>query len=178
MLEGLQHAELDVLWWIRDVFGCDFLDWLMPLITSLGNSGSFLFLLTAALLCTKRYRRMGLMVGLSLLLELFIVNLTLKPLVGRLRPFQVDEGISLLIGPPGDASFPSGHTASFFGGATVLMMQDRRLGIPMLVLAVLVGFSRLYLQVHFPSDVLFGILLGIFNGFLSVKIVDQSLPVH
>lgn len=178
MLENLQHAELDILWWIRDVFGCAFLDWFMPLVTSLGNDGVFLVILTAALLCTKRYRRMGLMMGVSLILGLLIGNLALKLLIGRLRPFQVDEGISLLIQPPGDTSFPSGHTLAFFGGATVLMMQDRRLGIPAMILAVLVGFSRLYLQVHFPTDVLFGILLGIFNGFLAVKIVNKTLPVH
>lgn len=178
MLEGLQNAEMEILYWIQDIFGCAFLDWFMPLVTSLGNGGIFWILLAVLLLCTKRYRVTGLMLGVSLLLGLIIGNLTLKPLIGRLRPFEVDSAISLLIEPPGDASFPSGHTLASFEGATVLMVKEKKLGIPALILAILIALSRLYLQVHFPTDVLFGMVLGIVNGLIAVKIVDKFLKTH
>lgn len=166
----IDMAVLDI---IRENLQCGFLDWLMPLISSLGNFGIF-WILAAALLCsTKKYRKTGIMVALSLMLGFLIGNLTLKPLVGRLRPFEVDSGLTLLISPPGDASFPSGHTLASFEAATVLMIREKKtMGIPALILASLIGCSRLYLQVHFPTDVLFGALLGIVNGWIAVKCID------
>ena len=166
----IDMAMLDV---IRENLQCGFLDWFMPLVSSLGNFGIFWILVAAFLCSTKKYRKTGIMVAFSLILGLLIGNLTLKPLVGRLRPFEVDPGLTLLIPAPGDASFPSGHTLASFEAATVLMIREKKtMGIPALILASLIGCSRLYLQVHFPTDVLFGALLGVVNGWIAVKCID------
>ena len=90
----------------------------------------------------------------------------LKPLIARLRPFTVNTAIELLIPPPSDFSFPSGHTFASFASATAILKNNRRLGIPAIILAVLIAFSRLYLYVHYPTDVFFGLLLGILAGLI------------
>lgn len=95
-----------------------------------------------------------------------IGNLILKNLVARSRPFFFNTAVDLLISVPTDYSFPSGHTMSSFTAAVILYHADKRLGIPALILAFLIAFSRLYLYVHFPSDVIAGALIGIAIGFV------------
>ena len=97
----------------------------------------------------------------------------LKNIVSRIRPYDLKQDIELLIKRLSDYSFPSGHTLASFEAATVLMIKDKRLGIPALILAILIAFSRIYLYVHYPSDVLAGILFGIAFAFLAVFIVDK-----
>lgn len=87
-------------------------------------------------------------------------NLILKNLVARSRPFSLNTTVNLLISAPTDYSFPSGHTMASFVAAMILYHTDKRLGIPALMLAFLIAFSRLYLYVHFPSDVIAGALIG------------------
>lgn len=99
----------------------------------------------------------------------------LKPWIARLRPFQVHPKDSLLILAPSGYSFPSGHTFSSFTAATILLWTDKKIGIPAFILASLIGFSRLYLYVHFPSDVLAGIILGLAVGTVTWKIVEEYL---
>ena len=103
---------------------------------------------------------------------ILIGNLALKNLIARSRPCWINTGVSMLVSVPTDYSFPSGHTLHCFIAATVLMYYDRRLGIPALVMAVLVGFSRLYLYVHFPTDVLAGAALGVGIGIITVMIFE------
>ena len=101
-------------------------------------------------------------------------NLLLKPLIGRIRPFNVQDAITLLIAAPLDYSFPSGHTMSSFAAAMVLLLTDRRMGIPAMLLAGLIAFSRMYLYVHYPTDILGGALLGILCGYLGCRIVQKT----
>ncbi len=96
----------------------------------------------------------------ALLLDLVCCNLVLKPLVGRLRPFAVNTAVELLTAPPLDASFPSGHTAASFAAVFALRTSGSRLWVPSLILAAAIAFSRLYLYVHWPSDVLGGCAAG------------------
>jgi len=91
----------------------------------------------------------------------------LKPLVGRVRPCTVNPAVELLVACPTDASFPSGHTASSFAAVGALRAAGSRLWLPGLALAVLIAVSRLYLYVHWPTDVLFGALLGWALGYLA-----------
>lgn len=166
--------ELTILDFIAKYCHCPFLDWLMPLITRLGDGGIFWILIAALLLCFPKTRKTGLSMGLALLLGFLIGNVFLKNVVARIRPYDVNTGVELLIARLSDYSFPSGHTLASFEGAVGLMIRDKRLGIPALVLAVLIAFSRLYLYVHYPSDVLAGALLGTAIAFLACFLIDRA----
>ena len=113
------------------------------------------------------------MMGAALLFGFLVGNMTLKPLVGRIRPYDFNtlREIPLLVERLSDYSFPSGHTLASLEGATVLLIRDKRLGIPAMIAAILVALSRLYLYVHYPTDVLAGALLGILFAFLGVWVV-------
>ncbi len=153
-----------------------FLDKIMPLISALADSGFIWIVLTLVLLFTKRWRRAGQASAIALIFMLLLGNLILKPLIGRVRPFDVNTAIRLLIQAPTDFSFPSGHTFASFACAVTLFLEDRRLGIPALILAVLIAFSRLYLYVHYPTDVLAGLLLGIAAAFLGHWLAPRLFP--
>ena len=110
----------------------------------------------------------------ALLVDLVICNGILKPLVHRIRPFDVKTGIELLVKRPTDYSFPSGHTAASFASVTALYLAgEKKLWIPALVLAVLIAFSRLYLYVHYPTDVLGGVVAGLAAGALGYWLMKK-----
>ena len=111
----------------------------------------------------------------GLALDLLFCNLALKPLIGRVRPFAVNPTVSLLIPPPVDASFPSGHTAVSFASVAALRTANSRLWKPALALAVVIALSRLYLYAHWPTDILGGVAVGILAGWLGTKLA-QSFP--
>lgn len=165
-MEALTKFDFSVLYAIQDHLRCVFLDFLMPKITFLGNFGIIWLLAATALCMTKRYRKKGFFLFAGLLIGLLIGNLLLKNLVARPRPCWIDPSVSLLIAVPRDFSFPSGHTLASAISATVLTLTDRRFAIPAIPLALLIGFSRLYLFVHFPSDVFFSLFLGVAIGVL------------
>ena len=116
------------------------------------------------------------MLAASLIGCLLIGNLTLKPLVARIRPYDVAGFDQLLIGKLSDYSFPSGHTLASFAAATVLVVMDRKWGVVALIIATLISFSRLYLYVHFPTDVLAGFVIGVIISLLCVKFIKPRIP--
>ena len=154
------ELEFKILDFIQEFLKCPLLDFLMPKITALGNGGIIWIIAAIVLLATKKYRRGGIALTVGLALVLLIGNVTLKPLIARTRPFDLIEGIELLIASPTDFSFPSGHTLSSVVAAAILTMTDKRFGYVAIPLATLIAFSRLYLYVHFPSDILGGVLFG------------------
>ena len=158
--------EFNVLDKIQQLFANDFWDVVMPRISFLGNAGLIWILLSIFLLLFRHTRRAGLASGIALLFMLVTGNLIIKPLVARLRPFTVNTAIQLLIPPPTDFSFPSGHTYASFASSTAILRDNRRFGIPALILAALIAFSRLYLYVHYPTDILGGILVGLLCGYI------------
>ena len=172
IMEQLSLLELKVLDFIQGNFQCRFLDVFFSTVTKLADSGIFWILLAVMFLFFKKTRKTGLMMGVALLCGLIVGNLTLKPLIGRIRPYDLNPGVSLLIDKLHDFSFPSGHTLSSFEGATVLLIRDKRFGIPAMILAAIIALSRLYLYVHYPTDVLAGAVLGITFGILAVSIVN------
>ena len=157
--------EFSILDWIQSNLRNPILDQLMPAITALGNSGLIWILLSGILLLMPKYRKAGAAVLAGLVLEVVCCNLILKPLVARIRPCDVNTAVQLLISRPDDFSFPSGHTGASFAAVSALCCSRSRLWIPSLVLAVLIAFSRLYLYVHYPTDILAGILLGVMAGW-------------
>ncbi|MGM9521952.1 MAG: phosphatase PAP2 family protein [Oscillospiraceae bacterium] len=165
MLNFIQSIDWSILYWIQDRLKCAFLDSVMPAITALGSAGIVWILSGFALLAAKKYRRHGFYLLLGLLMGLVIGNLCLKPLVARPRPCWLDSSIHLLVSSPSDYSFPSGHTLASTIGAVVLARADKRFSFIAIPLALLIALSRLYLFVHFPSDVFAGAILGIVIGF-------------
>lgn len=167
--------ELALLDWIQLHLRCGFLDWLMPLVSGLSNHGEIWILFAAALLLIRRQRAYGLSAACALTLDLISCNILLKPLIGRVRPFAFRPDLPLLIPPPGDASFPSGHTAASFAVVFALGTAGSPLWRPALALALITAFSRLYLYVHWPTDVLGGVLLGAAVGWAGTRLARALL---
>lgn len=167
--------ELGILDGIQKLFGSSFGDRFFPAVTHLGDAGMVWIVLTLILIAIPRTRKVGCVAAGSLILEALVCNVILKPLVARTRPCDLVPGIALLIPRPADYSFPSGHTSAGFAVASALLLEKSKLGIPVLVLAVIIAFSRLYLYVHFPSDVLAGALLGVVSAFVVARyVIKQS----
>lgn len=152
-------SELELLHLIQNIH-TPFFDGLMVLITTLGNAGMVWLVTAAALLFTKKTRRCGLLMLVSMFLCLIVGNVFLKNAVGRARPCWIDNTVPLLIAAPSDYSFPSGHAMHSFTAAFMLWFHNRKVGSAALFLAGLIAFSRLYLFVHYPTDVLAGFCIG------------------
>lgn len=171
MFAWIQEIDWGILHWIRDTLQCGALDFLMPKLTALGNGGAFWLVAAAALTGSKKYRRYGITMFAALAAGVLIGNVCLKNLVARPRPCWL-ESVPLLIANPTDYSFPSGHTLSSVIGAAVLTKANRKFGFAAVPLAALIAFSRLYLYVHFPSDVLASIILGAAIGITVVSVAE------
>lgn len=169
-MQGLEFAILD---WIQAHLRCDFLDTVLPAVSRTADHGELWILLAVVLLLIRSQRKYGAAVSCGLVLDLISCNILIKPLVGRIRPFAVNTAVELLIKAPLDASFPSGHTAVSFAAAFALKAAGSPLWKPALAVAVVIAFSRLYLYVHWPSDVLAGALLGAAVGWAGAKLAGK-----
>lgn len=167
MLEWLRNMDWTVLHWLREVTQCGAMDLIMPKITALDNGGAVWIAAAAAMTISKKYRKYGIAMFAALIAGVLVGNLCLKNLIARARPCWL-ESVSLLIANPTDYSFPSGHTLSSVIGAYMLMAANRWFGWAAIPLAALIAFSRLYLFVHFPTDVLASVVLGIVIGTVAV----------
>jgi len=170
-MSTLNFYELQFLDWIQENLNHPFLDWLMPVISAFANNGLGWIFIAVILLIHKKTRPVGITMGIALILGLLIGNITLKPLIARIRPFDTNTDITLLIPKPMDYSFPSGHTLASFESATAVYMYHRRWGIAAYLLAFCIAFSRMYLYVHYPTDVLVGILLGVLMDLLHINLL-------
>lgn len=169
-----------ILEFVQTYLRCDFLDMVMPFITKLGNGGVLWVICSLILVIVPRTRKTGIAMAVSLVLEVFCCNGLLKPFVARRRPCDVNTAVRLLIPHPEGFSFPSGHTGSSFAAAAALFFGEKRMGIAALMVAALIGFTRIYLYVHYPTDVLAGALLGIMLGWIGnalVNVVDKKWRV-
>ncbi|MBQ8279212.1 MAG: phosphatase PAP2 family protein [Roseburia sp.] len=173
-MEALFQLDGNILLWIQEYVRNDFLTPIFKFITSLGDEGFIWIAIAITLLFIKKYRKVGPMVGLSLLGSLLFNNTILKNIVCRTRPYKVIDTLTILIPEPGEFSFPSGHTSSSFAAGVVLfMMLPRKYGVPALILAFLIGISRLYVGVHYPTDVLGGMVMGTLIAVCVVKIGEK-----
>lgn len=175
----MNEFELRILDFIQENIKCGFLDFIMPLITLFGEGGVLWIATAALLLIFKKTRKTGAAMGVALALGFLIGNLTLKPLIARVRPYDMPGvEVELLVSHLGDKSFPSGHTLACFEAATVIFINNKRFGIPAVVIAVLVALSRLYLYVHYPTDVLAGAVLGILFGIIGCLAVKYTVDFY
>ena len=182
-MNALFEIEQKILLWIQTVRQ----PWLTPLmrvVTHLGDGGALwigvtAILLIASLACRRRgwsrpALRTGVTCAMAMLLTLILVNLLIKPLAARVRPYDAIDRLTALVGRQKDFSFPSGHSANSLTCAWVLWrISPRRFGAPALALAVLIALSRLYVGVHYPTDVLCGALIGAALAEISVRLVRR-----
>ena len=170
-MNWLNEAELPILWWIRENLTNPFLDTVMPYITSLARHGEFWILLALILLCFKKTRKAGIAMGIAMALGFLVGNIGLKNIIARTRPYDMVE-VEVLVKHLSDFSFPSGHTLVSFNAAIALHHYHRKWGVAALALATVIALSRLYLFVHYPTDVVAGFLLALVLAFASCRLVD------
>ena len=170
------NIELSILDWIQTLH-TPFLDKIMVFITRLGDAGIIWIMLSIVLLLIPKTRKSGAVMVVALVVDVLLCNIVLKNLVARTRPYDVNTGVHLLVAKLHDYSFPSGHTAASFASVTALYLAgEKKLWKFALVLACLIAISRLYLYVHYPTDVLGGVLVGIaagYGGYRVVKALEQ-----
>ena len=171
--------EASFLLWIQENLRCDALDFFFSRFTRLMDYGIIAIVAAILLFVYPKTRKAGIAVGAALVINALLCNVMIKPLIARTRPYDLIEGLRILIPRQVDTSFPSGHTSASVAAAVAIFMTcDRKIGIPALVIAFLIAWSRLYVGVHFPTDVLGGILLGALSGVIAVavtKIINSSI---
>ena len=169
-MNALTQFEGQILLWIQENLR-GFMDAPMRFITMLGDHGYFWIALTILLLFFKKTRKAALASALSMIFTLLVVNITIKPLVARIRPYEVIEGLTYIVAKESEFSFPSGHSTSSLACAWVLFrMLPKKIGVPALVLGLLIALSRLYVGVHYPTDVIAGICIGIAMAELAMLV--------
>jgi undecaprenyl-diphosphatase len=176
MWETLIKLDGSILVWIQENIRSDTLTPVIKFITHLGDHGRLWILLALVLLVIKKTRATGGMMAVSLLCTYLLNNLWLKNLVARTRPYEVVQGLQSVIGAQGEYSFPSGHASSSFAAAVVIyLLCPRKAGIPAVILAALIALSRLYVGVHYPTDVLAGAVNGTLIAVLVCYIYRKKI---
>lgn len=170
--------EFQLLDWIQ-TFRNPILDGFFSHITHLGGMGGIVWIVWAVvLLCIPKTRKAGVILSFALLADLILCNGLLKPLFSRVRPYDVNSTVQLIAAKQKDFSFPSGHTAVCFTGVTALYLAKRtKMGHVALGIAVIVAISRMYLYMHYPTDVFGGIIVGVIAGFTGYAITIGMLRV-
>ena len=176
ILQSIHNLDGEILLWIQQYLRSDILTPVMKAVTFLGNGGWFWILCTVVLLAVPKTRKVGYAAALSMIFGALVTNVLLKNLAARPRPFAEIDTLIPLIAKPTDFSFPSGHTTASFAVALVMVrMLPEKYGGPAVILAALVAVSRLYLGVHYTTDVLAGFLVALAGSTLAVRIVKTKL---
>ena len=176
MLEKLIGFDEQILLWIQENVRTDLLTPIVKVITYSGNGGLMMIAVTLTLIFIPKTRRLGILCAAALVINTVICNLILKNLVCRIRPYEVIDGLHLMIGKQNDSSFPSGHSSAGFSVGTVILRETpRKIGIPVLLFALLIALSRLYVGVHYPTDVICGMLLGAAVGFFTCTVYHRCI---
>jgi len=174
MISLVQGLDSSILLYIKDNMHGIIMDKSMVISTYLGNGGFIWVIIVAILMISKKYRKIGFMALGALILSTILGEGILKHVVKRIRPSEDIPAWNLLIAKPLSYSFPSGHTTSSFAAAGVLAKYIKRYAFGFLGLASLIGFSRLYLYVHYPTDVLAGIVLGLMCSGIIIYLFDKE----
>lgn len=178
--------DIQILKWVHATFHSQtWLNYIMKYVTYIGEFGAGAIICAAVLLIFKKTRWAGVAVAVACVLDVLIVNVILKLSVNRARPWQTYPNLgfqefhkAIGVREPTDSSFPSGHTAALFAAAVALVMYYKVKGLPALGVALLVALSRLYLCMHYPSDVLGGMLIGTacgVGGYFLMKLAKKII---
>lgn len=166
-MDGINFFDSTIMTAVQQNLHNSFTDFIFPIITYLGEKGIFWIAISLVFMCVKKTRKCGFCMLLAVGLGFLSGELILKNIICRPRPFvSFPEFTTLLISPPSGWSCPSGHSCSSFAAATTLFIHNKKLGVPALILAALIAFSRVFLFVHWPSDVLFGSALGVVSAIV------------
>lgn len=165
----IQHIDINILYWIQNNLQNSFLNPIMIFFTSLGNLGLIWIAISILLILSKKYRKIGLLTLAALIVNTILGEGILKHIIERPRPFTTYPDLHIIIPKPTSYSMPSGHTSASFAAAFMLAYSFKNLKVYIYLLASLIAFSRLYLLVHYPSDVLTGILLGYISFLIVIK---------
>ncbi len=172
------YNEIKLLLWIQENLRSDFLDSFMKMITRLGDVGIIWIIIGVIFIISSKNRKMGFSVLLSLVFSAIICKLILKNYVARIRPYEVYSYIDLIIDKQVDYSFPSGHTSASIAASFAILKSNFsykkfNLGYIFIGLAILISFSRLYLFMHYPTDVLGGLITGLISAELAIFTVGR-----
>lgn len=181
LFESITALDLSILDFIHNTLSDPVMDLIMTYLTYSIEYGAMAILVFIVMMCIKNMRKTGFAVMGATLSVLLFGELIIKHLVCRMRPFAINGAIELIIKAPSGFSFPSSHTATCFAMATAIYLFHKRLGIIAYIYASLVAFSRMYLYVHYPSDIIGGIALGIGCGIGSaalVKLICKKIDKH
>lgn len=176
--------DLPILDWIQANLKNGFGDVFWPIITLFGDGGIFWIGVAVVLLIFPKTRKTGIGMGIALFIGVIVCNVTMKPLIGRIRPYDFQEQnlgviIPLLRDRLHDYSFPSGHTIASFEASVVIFRNYKKAGIAAILLAFLIAFSRLYMYYHYPTDVLFSMVVGTIFAIIGDKlavVIVRKLP--
>ena len=180
-MDWLTQFEIGILDSIQNI-RCSFLDGFFTIVTHLGDAGIIWIIIAVICLFFKKTRKTGICMGMALIMGLIFGNLILKNVIARERPYTYEfasmtaDKVKELISLPHDYAFPSGHTQASFAAATSIFMYNKKYGIAAYVLAVLIAFSRLYIYVHFPTDIIGGMVLGIIYAIVSFYLIKRFAP--
>lgn len=174
-MDFIVRFDNSILTWVTQNMHNSVMDFFMILFSKLGDGGIFWIAAALAMTVSKKYRKYGVCMLSALLFTVVMGEGVLKNIFRRDRPFVVDPGIQLIVPvPTGHFSFPSGHAASSFTAAFVFTKANRKFA-PIYILSALIAFSRIYLSLHYPSDILAGALLGTIDAFLVCFIAERLL---
>ena len=164
----IQAADIGILYAIQHWMRSDFWTSILEFFTNLGDGGFLWILICIVLLVLRKYRHIGYRAAASLILSAILANVVLKHLFLRLRPFYTYPDLTPLVSPSSPYSFPSGHASSSFAVAFLLCMYlPKKYSFLSIAVAALIGFSRMYLGVHYPTDILAGMAVGAFSAYLA-----------
>lgn len=179
MMDALIRLDGNCLLWIQEDLRLDIWDPFWKCITFLGDKGWFWLTLSLLLIAFPKTRKTGIMALASMALCALVTNVCLKNLVARPRPYTQIPGLTALIPAPSDYSFPSGHTTASFACAGVyLQTLPRKYGAAALILATSIAFSRLYVGVHYPTDVFAGLLIGLAGSWIICSIAKKDISTR
>ena len=173
-MQSFSNFEGGFLFFIQEHLRTPVLDGAMRFITHLGDAGAIWIALSLILLFIPRTRKAGMVCAAALIVNLILTNIALKNIIQRIRPYDVMNSLKILVDAEHDFSFPSGHTAASFACAWAMRRTlPKKCWIPAIILASLISLSRLYVGVHYPTDVIAGVIVGVFAAEVSFRALKK-----